>query len=332
MSGIEEALRTDKLVLIAGWAALVVARGASAQPVGPDGNLPLPPAVLEELRSDALEIRSIEGAGGGVTGAKKMVLFVPAFGKEVTIKWKTVPKSGDGWNNSPRRELAAYEIQKWFLDPVDYVVPTTLARCVRLDAYKSIGKPPRSRLGDFNCVLGIAAVWLSNVTVPDKLYEPKRFATDANYARNMADLNLLTYLIKHRDGRKGNFLTSKDESDRRVFSIDNGVAFEAFPFNPLPWVKNWYKIRVSALRKQSVDRLRSIGRAELDQLNVIAELKADENGILQTAPRSADGDESGVRVTDDTVQLGLSVKQIERLEKRLESLLEKVDRGTIPTF
>jgi hypothetical protein len=325
-------LKIQQLVYVAVWGALLVGRGVGAQPVGPDGNLPLPPGVLEGLTRDGLELRSVKDAGAGVTGAKKIVVFVPAFGEEITIKWKTVPGSGDGWNNSPRRELVAYEIQKWFLDPDDYVVPPTLMRCIPFYVYELIGKVPRSRAGDFNCVLGVSAIWLSNVTVPDKLYDPKRFATDANYARNIADMNLLTYLIKHRDGRKGNFLTSKNDSDRRVFSIDNGVSFEAFPFNPLPWVTNWHKIRVSALRKKSIDRLRAIGRAELDQLNVIAEMKADENGILHTAPRSAHGDDSGVRVTDDTIQLGLSVKEINRLEERLASLLKKVDSGKIPTF
>jgi len=327
-------LRAETIVFAVAWVALAGARGVNAQPVGPDGNVPLPPAKLEALRGDALEIRSVKGAGGGVTGALKMVLFVPEFGKEITVKWKPAPRRGDGWNNSPRRELAAYEIQKWFLDPNDYVVPTTVARCVRLDVYESIGGPPESRVGgfDFDCVLGIAAVWLSNVTVPDTLHDEKRFADDASYARYLADMNLLSYLIKHRDGRNGNFLTSKNESDRRVFSIDNGISFEAFPFNPLPWVTNWHKIRVSSLRKESIDRLRAIGPAELDQLNVIAELKADENDILQSVPVSATGDDSGVRVTDDTVQLGLSVKQIKRLEKRLASLLDKVDRGEIPTF
>ena len=252
-------MRIQRFVCVVVWFALLVGRSVGAQPVGPDGNVPLPPAMLEELRKDAVVLRSVKDAGSGVTGAKKIVMFVPAFGQEITIKWKTVPGGGDGWNNSPRRELVAYEIQKWFLDPDDYVVPPTLARCVPFYVYELIEEVPESRAGDFNCVLGIAAIWLSNVTVPDKLYDPKRFATDANYARSMADMNLLTYLIKHRDGRNGNFLTSENDSDRRVFSIDNGISFEAFPFNPLPWVTNWHKIRVSALRKQSIDRLRAIG-------------------------------------------------------------------------
>ena len=47
------------------------------------------------------------------------------------------------------------------------------------------------------------------------------------YAANVGRFNLLTYLVEHEDGRAGNILVSKAPEDRRVFAIDNGIAFDA---------------------------------------------------------------------------------------------------------
>ena len=41
--------------------------------------------------------------------------------------------------------------------------------------------------------------------MPD-VYNPARFAADPVYARHIGQLNVLTYLIEHRDSNLGNFL------------------------------------------------------------------------------------------------------------------------------
>jgi hypothetical protein len=305
---------------------------AAAQPHGPDGYIPIPPAEIEaRLKAGGFRAVKAKHAGGGVTGAQKVDLKHPEDGFELTIKWKPVPNQGDGWNNSPRRELAAYEVQKWFLDPVDYVVPTTVAFCPPFEFFEPIGAEPKANIGSFECVLGVASVWLDNVTVPTTLYERERFDGDSEYARHMANMNLLAYLIEHKDGRGGNFLTSKDEGDRRVFAVDNGISFGGFVQN---WfVKNWHKIRVPALPRVAIDRLRKVTPEQIATLATVAELQPDAAGVLRNVAPSANLDaDEGARVTAERIQLGLTESEIEDLEERLEELIDDVDDDDIDTF
>ena len=59
---------------------------------------------------------SAKYAGKGTTGAEKAKLYVPAIDREIVVKWKEMPRPDlDGNNNSPRRELAAYAIQRLVL-------------------------------------------------------------------------------------------------------------------------------------------------------------------------------------------------------------------------
>jgi hypothetical protein len=38
-------------------------------------------------------------------------------------------------------------------------------------------------------------------------------------------MNILSYLIEHKDSNVGNFLISKDATNPRVFAVDNSYAF-----------------------------------------------------------------------------------------------------------
>ena len=136
-------------------------------------NWALPPEqAAQRLTNDEFEIRSVEGAGGGTTGATKVVLFFPEHGDELTVKWKPVPAgSADHWNNAPRKELAAYAIQEWILEPEDYVVPTSVARCIPLDAYRKFYRRAKANIEGTDCVLGIISIWMVNLTAPDTLHE-----------------------------------------------------------------------------------------------------------------------------------------------------------------
>ena len=86
------------------------------------------------LRTSRLDILSVEVAPSGFSRPKKLYLEFPGDreGKPIVIasKWKPAPSGGEGFNNFPRKELAAYEFQKLFLDPDEYVVPPTVAFCV----------------------------------------------------------------------------------------------------------------------------------------------------------------------------------------------------------
>jgi hypothetical protein len=295
-------------------------------------NWPAPPDQVYELLSTGTpEIRETHGAGGGTTGAMKFTLYFPEADVQMDVKWKDVPRDLDGFNNSPRKELAAYAIQRIFLTPEDYVVPTTVVRCARLETYhKRVGRASPTIKGT-TCVLGTLSVWMQDVTVPDVLYDEQRFLSDPQYAYFMSNLNLFTYLVDHRDGRSGNFLVSKDDSRRQVFAVDNGISFGPWVFNY--FVPNWTKLRVPAVRKEAIDRLRAIHREDLDFLAVVAQLEIDDEGVLRTAPPGAPLDpDDGAVARDGTVQFGLTTSEIDDVYERIQALIRAVDEGRVPVF
>lgn len=319
---------TSKLPLLIALplAMLSVANSAHA---GTARNWPLPPAELERrFAEEDFRILEVKGAGGGVTGASKLKIEYPD-GQVLKVKWKAVPfPSGDDWNNSPRKELAVYEMQRWIVEPEDYLVPTIAPYCIPLEQYRVIdAKTPASFKGA-TCVLGMIAVWLDDVDAPWPFFDEALFERDPKYAERMADFNVLTYLVDHRDGRRGNLLRSTDPDDPRVYAVDNGIAFHAFPWNFL--VPNWFRIRVPWLRRETVDRLRHVGRKELDALGVLAELETDHLGRLHRTTETANMDaDDGFRVERTRVQMGLTEDEIEEVEERLEDLIEDVDDGDI---
>jgi hypothetical protein len=266
----------------------------------------------------------------GTSGAYRVTLFFPDIAREIDFKWKKVPPDGDGVNNAPRKEIAVYAVQKWCLDPADYAVPTSVLRCVPLDAFPE-RRRVRANIDGTRCRLGNLSVWLKDVSVPDELFDKKRFQQDPVYARYLADFNLLTFLVGHKDGRDGNFLVSKDEARRRVFAVDNGISFDPWIYNY--FVPNWHALRVPALRKASIERLRGVTRSDVEALGVLAELRADARGMLRPAQPGPNVDPSvGARVRPGFVQVGLSRREIRELWRRLARLLEDVDGGKVALF
>ncbi len=292
---------------------------------------------LKELDRAPVEVRSQEGAGGGVTGARKVEvgIYLPTYHRDLKLKIKPVPTRLDGWNNSPRKELATFEVQQLFLDPVDYVVPTTAIRCLEMDhVSQTYGDQRAATVEGTNCVLAMIAMWLQDVTLPDPLYDEERFLSDPRYAYNLANFNILTYLADHRDNRTGNFLVSKDEEDRRAYAIDNGITFGDWLFNWFfPWTYAWRQIQVPALPRTSVERLRALNREDLDELAVVSQLEMDADGFLRVAAPTEpfDADE-GARRSGTTVQFGLTRDEIDDVWERIQDLLEDVDEGKLTLF
>jgi len=299
----------------------------------PGNNWSLPPEVAERLLARApAELVALKHTSSGVAGAFKAEIVFPEDGSQVDVKWKEVPHGDmNGWNNNPRRELAAYAVQKWFLEPKDYVVPTTALRCVPIDRYRSIVPGAKPTLAGTQCVLGEVSLWLLHVTTPEVLYDPRRFDTDFDYAYHLSNLNVLTYLIAHRDGRASNFLAADDEANRRVFSIDNGISFGSLIYNFL--VANWDVIRVPAIRREVVERLRALRREDLDPLGILVELRADEENVLRTVEAGPNMDpDQGVRVAAGRVQMGLTRAELDGLEHRIAILIHRVDSQGLATF
>jgi len=182
------------------------------------------------------------------------------------------------------------------------------------------------------CVLVVLALWLKDVTLPDVLFDRERFLSEPSYAYYMSNMNVFTYLVEHQDGREGNFLVSND-GRRQVFAIDNGVSFgQPWPF--YNWfVPNWNVLRVPAVRKDSIERLRGLERKDLDFLLVVSQLEPDANGILQLSEPGPPHDaHTGATLRGTTIQFGLTKSEIDAMWERIQELVREVDSSDLPLF
>lgn len=299
----------------------------------PGNNWPLLPDQAERLMSQApFELISIEPTSHGVAGALKAQIAFPDDGRRLAIKWKVAPPGTmDGWNNNPRKELATYFVQRWFLEPQDYVVPTVAVRAVPIAAYRRLDPTATPTVDGTHCVVGTLALWLQHTREPDVLHDQARFAMDPDYAYHLSNFNVLAYLVAHRDGRSGNILVADTDTNRRVFAVDNGISFGGFVYNFL--TTNWHVIRVAAIRREVVLRLRALDRDVLSALATLVELEVDADGVLRPVRAGAPIDpDRGVRITPGRVQLGLTTAEIEAVAQRISSLLERVDEGSLAVF
>jgi len=312
-------------VLVAGFLLVLVGTARAGE------NFAISPGEAERrLGQEPFEIIEAKRTASGVAGAQRWRLRY-RDGPVVKAKWKAAPNyMADGWNNSPRREIAAYEIQKWFLDPQDYVVPPSEVRCIPLAAYREVEPDARPTLRGIDCVYGVLALWLENVEEPPEIWHPQLFEQGGYYRFSIAATNVLTFLIGHRDGRPANFLWSTGES-RHVYSIDNGISFHAFPYNFL--VKNWNGIRVPALPRTIIERLARVSPEQIRGLAILRHLEADSAGVLQVKQASENLDPGeGTRLAGTTLQFGLRAKEVKEVEERIRKLVQQAESGLLPLF
>ena len=307
---------------------LAVATMVAAQ----DVNIPRPADEIErELATAPFVITAAEisrpKAKGDIT-LKAEVSFAGA--PPYRVKLRRAEPGAEDFNNRPRYDLAAYELQKLFLDPAEYVVPPTALRMMPLADLRPHSPEAKPTFKGSDDVLVVLQYWLHEVKVIADVYNPERFATDSQYARHIGQLNVLTFLIEHGDSNVGNFLISRAETGPRVFSIDNGVAFE---FNESDRGQLWMKMRVDRLPADTVQRLRRITLEELHRrLGVLAQWQLQDGRWVAMAPGENLAPARGVRKEDGIVQLGLRAADIDQVGRQLGRLLKQVDGGQIATF
>lgn len=259
---------------------------------------------------------------------KRVILKYPDV-KYVQAKWRRALKGGHQFNNAPRYEIAAYQIQKLFLDENEYVVPPTVCRVFPMIQYKAIEPDARPTFNKPDMVLVLLQYWLDQVT-PRDVYDKKRFESDSLYAKHFANTNILTYLIRHSDSNEGNLLISSAASNPRVFTVDNGVAFRSEESDR---GTKWRSIIVKKLPKKTIDRLREITPEALHKaLGVVAQIEIKDGIIKPATPTENIDAKKGVRRNDSIIQLGLTKLEIERVTRRLKNLLEKVDERKYELF
>lgn len=294
-----------------------------------DANILFPIPVIEQrLRDEPLNVVDVRGSRMANDRTQRVVLGYPDS-TTMVAKWAKAAPNGAAFNNEPRYEAAAYEIQKLFLDPSDYVVPPTLMRAVPVDWYRTYDPDARPTFSNTNSVVLVLQYWLSMVT-PDNFWDKDRFASDTVYARHLANFNVLTHLIRHSDANKGNYLISQSAENPRLFSVDNGVAFRS-EISDRGF--EWREMRVDRLPRATVERLRSITREDLDRaLAVVVHFEIQGGQLVRAEPPGNLRDGRGVRRTDTAIQFGLTRAEIGDIEGRLRRLLQRVDEGKIELF
>ncbi|MEP7124928.1 MAG: hypothetical protein ABJE95_28625 [Byssovorax sp.] len=299
--------------------------------LGPD-SLCLPAQRLEPLLKTArIEVLQVKDPSSGIGGAKSLVVALPEEQLTIKVKWKQSKHGGNGMNNMPRKEIAAYALQKLFLTPDEYVVPPTVGRCLQTNPVNGAPAEKDVTFDGVACVYGVLAYWIEHVT-DEGVLDRQRLVSDAPYRASVANMNLLTYLINHRDTRPANFVISKDPKSPRVFSIDNGLAFSGLRNPRQIFLHEWNYIVVPWLPRTQIERLRRVTRADLDKLSVVAQYRVRADSLEEVLPTKPFLPDEGVRRSGDVLQFGLTTSEIDDIEERLTDLLARVDKGKIPLF
>ncbi len=305
--------------------SLLLALGAAAQ----DANITLPIAEIERLlAAEPLVITAAEISRPKASGDITLKADV-AFGDSppLRVKLRRAEPGAEAFNNVPRYDLAAYQLQQLFLDPAEYVVPPTALRMVPLADFKRYAPEVARTFPPAEQVLSVVQYWLADVKVIADVYNPERFASDPVYARHIGQLNIFTHLVDHRDSNAGNFLIGRAESGPRVFSIDHGVAFASIDSDR---GELWQPIRIDRLPSDTVARLRAITPAMLqDRLGVLAQWRLQDGRYVAVSRGANLWESRGVRRKGDDLQLGLTRGEINSIYKRLTRLLQRVDAGEL---
>jgi len=294
-----------------------------------DVNIPVPAEALErQLATEPFSIVAAEISRPKAKGDITLKAEVSFSGNPpYRVKLRRADPGAETFNNRPRYDLAAYELQTLFLEPAEYVVPPTALRTVPVAELLPYAPEARPTFRGSDEVLVVLQYWLQEVKVVADVYDPALFTSDPGYARHVGQLNVLTYLIEHGDANLGNFLASRAEHAPRVFSVDNGVAFA---HNESDRSDVWKYLRVPSLPADTVARLRSLTQETLQQtLGVLAQWRLDGDRWIAEPLGPNLAPQRGVRQKDGVVQMGLTKSEIAQLDRRRTQLLRQVDERRV---
>ena len=297
-----------------------------------DRNIPLPVADLERmLASEPMRIAAASLSRPKAEGDITLKADV-AFGSSepIRVKVRRAEPGGDTFNNRPRYEMAAYELQKLLLEPAEYVVPPTALRMLPQQELRKYAREARPTFSGSQDVLCVVQYWLQDVVAVKDVLDEALLKADPSYERHVGQLNVVTFLIRHGDSNVGNFLISASSKGERVFSIDNGVAFASEESDR---GELWRSMRVKRLPRDVIVRLRDLTEEQLrGRLGVVGQWHL-EHGHWIPAPLGANlGDNSGVRRKGATLQVGLTKREIGQVWDRAKKLLAMIDEAKIVAF
>jgi len=250
-------------------------------------------------------------------------------GVQIKVKWKIFGRDLDEWNNSPRREVSAYEFQKLFLEPENYVVPPTVVRCLDPKKFEKVLETSTPQLRESNCVLGTLSAWVEGAS-PFHDLDSKRLKTDLLYQQAISRFNLLTYFIRHADSHAGNFLLKEESQKVQIYSIDNGVSFSG----PLTDYLYWKSLRIKKISQKTSEKLQKLTLEDVeDQLLVASQLDLTKDLFFVSTQRERTlNPKEGVNHQAGVLQFGLTHNEIKAVFKRIESVVKKLKKGKITPF
>lgn len=302
--------------------------------------------IVRRMRESDLRIVQAAPASGGVQGAAVVTLRAPD-GTVFDAKWRA--RASESRFNDPAAELAVFRLQDMVLEPRDYVVPPTEAHCFDVAAY-SVLRHAVEPFPETQCVLGYLSYWLTDVVGLNELrrqgliasaeerpqgdpwlYQRPRFNQDEAYRRNVANLNVIAFLVSHGDAHRGQFVGYRDPL--HIFLVDSSVAFDMRHRGAMDDRQDLSKLIVPAIPVETASRVRALDRAALDRLAVLTTLVRDDAGLVLTDDESLFGDPGDrIRVEGRRVQIGLTTTEIDGVFERVRLLRERLRDGSLRVF
>ena len=342
-----------------------------------------PPSNLaQDLLADDLQLRSVK-----VINPSVMKLELQRGERVFRAKWKPMSALGsevqeqfDG-NNSPRCEVAArlFDQLLFAKQPARSLVPEVVVRalhrdvpcnreCARVPRLLSADTPATFPQHNDHLVLGALSHWIDDAAIPKRfeggLWSAERFAKDAPYRQALADLVTFLFLIAHGDANYADNFLIHEGPPFRVYSIDNGRAFDGVPYYTADADPDWApfarlapgRMVASSLSRSTINRLRELSISQLrnalltvNAIDLTSGRAASLGPVVDPALRELIGKPlaqvpgltrhsretySGRLQPGGPVWLlqGLSASGVDALAQRISVLLQQSESGALPLF
>jgi hypothetical protein len=307
---------------------------------GPNEGLPAcrGAAATEDLLRGPLALLGMADTPSGMQGAKILTLRAQGRQGDVVMRAKWRAESTGDLLNEPRKELAAYAVQKLFLDESEYVVPPTVAHCFPVAEYARFDAKAQPTFPGADCIFGYASYWLEGVQTVNAaresgqlekgagIWDAQRFERDPEYRESVEDSNLLTYLINHGDAHGEQFVLQRFPRGLRAYVVDNSIAFRSIKNPMLLLRQDWSSIQVPALSRSAIARLRTLTEADFARLGNISELTLRDGTLVNVRPSSPlASDGTTISWTGSRLRVGLTEGEIAIVEAQTKDLLGRPD-------
>jgi len=298
-----------------------------------------PVSQVEETLAGDLEILSLDDTPTGSQGAKILTVRGWWRGQSIVFRVRWRAQSSAGLVNEPRKELAAYAVQKLFLDDDELVAPPTAAHCFPIALYRRFAPTDAPTFTNADCVLGFASLWLEDVKTVESarkadwleddggIWDKKLFERDAMYRASVGNANLFTHLINHGDAHTLQFMLEKTPRGLRTYVVDNSIAFRSIKNPMLLLREDWSQIQVPSISARAITRLKALTGQDLARLATIAELELRDHQLsvtkqpLETPPSHP----NEMSWHGQRLRIGLTEGEIELVSSRIREFLARPD-------